>query len=135
MPSKTPIAKNTATLEYFAGNISTDTSSTGGDIDWPSSSSSSPKPASSSSPKNNSNADDEQPPSPAPSNIVLAAHLDDTLALCEENRKMAERGVESGERKKVLLEMQEERVERRRKEYEEDQERMRRDVERETEGK
>jgi hypothetical protein len=66
---------------------------------------------------------------------VLAAHLDDTLALGEENRKMVERGVESGERKKVLLEMQEERVERRRKEYEEDQERMRRDVERETEGK
>jgi hypothetical protein len=66
---------------------------------------------------------------------VLAAHLDDTVALGEENRKMVERGVESRERKKLLLDMQKERVERRRKEYEEDQERMRRDVERETEGK
>jgi hypothetical protein len=59
-PQKTLIPKNTATLEYFAGNTSTDTSSAGGDIDWPSSSSSSPKPASS-SPKPDTDA--EQPPS------------------------------------------------------------------------
>jgi hypothetical protein len=93
---------------------------------------------SSSSPNTTSGADAEQPPSPTPSDIVLAAHLDDTMVLGEEHTRMIEAGVESGRRKKVLREMESERdrireqVRKRkahdeeRKEYAEEQEIVRR---------
>jgi hypothetical protein len=113
IPPKTSIPQNTATLEYFGGKVSTETSSADDIESWPSSASSSPKHPSSSSPKPTAGAGAEQSPSPTPGDIVLAAHLDDTLALGEENGRMVERGVEIGKRKRVLMEMEKERESRR----------------------
>jgi hypothetical protein len=109
-PKSTPIPKNTATREYFTPNKATDNTSSSGNIDWPSSESSSSSPNPQSSPKT-TDADAEESKSaeasPTPSDIVLAAHLDDVVALGEENRKMVERGVEERERKRVLVDMKE----------------------------
>jgi hypothetical protein len=108
-PKRGPIPKNTATREYFSPNKATDLASSSDNIDWPSSSSSStspPKPASSPSTKADAGASAQ---SPTPSDIVLAAHLDDVVVLGEENRKMMEKGVDVGERKRVLIGMREER--------------------------
>jgi hypothetical protein len=116
--SQKAIPKNTATLAYFSGKASTETSSADDIESWPSSASSSPKPT--------ADTGAEQSPSPTPSDIVLAAHLDDTLALGEENRQMVEKRVGSGKRKKVLREKEKERESRRedernQKEYEKEQ--------------
>jgi hypothetical protein len=124
MPPKKSIPQNTATLEYFGGKVSTEISSADDIESWPSSASSSPKPPSSSSPKPTAGAGAEQSPSPTPSDIVLAAHLDDTLALGEENRRMAERGVEIGKRKRVLMEMEKEREDQRNRKKDEEGKKM-----------
>jgi hypothetical protein len=116
MPSK-PLGKNTVTREYY-GIDKTDAP-----IDWPSSQESSRDASPQEkavSPKGKvaqTSADQDatkiageseakhEPPSPTPSDIVLAADLEDFGPMSDENTTLIEEAVNAEERKERLLEL------------------------------
>jgi hypothetical protein len=103
MPPKAP-TKNTATREYYEAKTGTDSPPSETDFAWPDSAPSSPKPERE-SPKEDAPA----APSPTPSDIVIAAELEDFRALAEMNSRMVKEGVGAKERKERLV-VEEERL-------------------------
>jgi hypothetical protein len=118
MPPK-PIGKNTATREYY-GIDKTD--KTNALVDWPSSQEASrhaspQEKAASPKSKQKTSADQkstekvgegedkQEPLSPTPSDIVLAADLEDFDLMTNENMTLIEKGVNVEKRKERLLEL------------------------------
>lgn len=114
-----PAPLNIATREYYRPSATVDANDA--DIDFPTSAPSSPKPQDENE-QQGKNARDVRseevydfieisktpvaPHSPSPSDIVLNSDLQDVAEMSALDRELRERGVERGEKKEKLLELQ-----------------------------
>jgi hypothetical protein len=118
MPSK-HIGENTNTREYYRTSEMTDSPTGEGDIDYPSASqtplppSSPPRPTPKKKHVHTTDNEDfvevelKATPSPSTSDIIMNAHLEDTMQLSNFNRELRDRKVGDRERKKRVIEMKE----------------------------